>query len=298
LIKCFYHSSDLDGKCSAAIVRLKYPDCELFPIDYNDPFPWEDITATDTIVMVDFSLAASDMKYLAEKCKLVWIDHHATALDAAKVIGFEPEGLRKVGDAACELVWDYYFDSHYHPTAVIFLGRYDVWDHSNADVVPFQMGARMYALEPDDSMWKVLLVPPSMNPKETQDLVLKILGEGKIILEYEKQQNADLCRKHAFEVDWGGLKMIAVNSAKGSAVLDSVVKPEHDLTCTFSTNSVVWWVSLYSGKPDVHCGEIAKMFGGGGHKGAAGFTCNELPWLKANPKRDTLSEINELLGIL
>jgi hypothetical protein len=40
----------------------------------------------------------------------------------------------------------------------------------------------------------------------------------------------------------------------------------------------LWNVSLYSTKDDIDCGAIAKSFGGGGHKGAAGFQCDELPF--------------------
>jgi nanoRNase/pAp phosphatase (c-di-AMP/oligoRNAs hydrolase) len=39
-----------------------------------------------------------------------------------------------------------------------------------------------------------------------------------------------------------------------------------------------WKVSLYSTKPEIDCGAIAKTFGGGGHYSAAGFVCNRLPW--------------------
>lgn len=39
-----------------------------------------------------------------------------------------------------------------------------------------------------------------------------------------------------------------------------------------------WRVSLYSTKPEVDCGAIAKLLGGGGHRGAAGFICEKLPW--------------------
>jgi nanoRNase/pAp phosphatase (c-di-AMP/oligoRNAs hydrolase) len=37
-------------------------------------------------------------------------------------------------------------------------------------------------------------------------------------------------------------------------------------------------VSLYSKTVDVS--EIAKKYGGGGHKGAAGFQCKKLPFMK------------------
>lgn len=35
---CFYHSKDLDGKCSGAIVKYKFPDCNMIGIDYGDKF--------------------------------------------------------------------------------------------------------------------------------------------------------------------------------------------------------------------------------------------------------------------
>ena len=35
-MKCFYHRIDFDGVCSAAIVKAKYPECELIGIDYGD----------------------------------------------------------------------------------------------------------------------------------------------------------------------------------------------------------------------------------------------------------------------
>ncbi len=37
---CFYHSADLDGACSAAIIKLKHPECVLAPINYGNDFPW------------------------------------------------------------------------------------------------------------------------------------------------------------------------------------------------------------------------------------------------------------------
>jgi nanoRNase/pAp phosphatase (c-di-AMP/oligoRNAs hydrolase) len=35
---------------------------------------------------------------------------------------------------------------------------------------------------------------------------------------------------------------------------------------------------MYTDKEGVHVGNIAKKYGGGGHPGAAGFICKELPF--------------------
>jgi len=53
-MKCFYHSSDLDGHCSGAIVKQEYADCEMIGIDYGNKFPWDSIEIRETVFMVDF----------------------------------------------------------------------------------------------------------------------------------------------------------------------------------------------------------------------------------------------------
>lgn len=54
----------------------------------------------------------------------------------------------------------------------------------------------------------------------------------------------------------------------------------YDLMITFCRRKdKLWNVSLYSTKPEIDCGAICKAFGGGGHKGAAGFQCKELPFI-------------------
>jgi hypothetical protein len=65
-----------------------------------------------------------------------------------------------------------------------------------------------------------------------------------------------------------------------SQSFDSVYDTEkHDLMVPFAKMANgKWKVSLYSTKPEIDCGVIAKTFGGGGHKGAAGFICDKLPW--------------------
>ena len=76
-MKCFYHSADLDGHCSGAIVKHKYPECELIGINYGDEFPWDDLDIDDPIYMVDFSLQPFDqMIKLGKHFNLIWIDHH------------------------------------------------------------------------------------------------------------------------------------------------------------------------------------------------------------------------------
>jgi hypothetical protein len=53
---CFYHS-DLDGECSAAIIRkVNNGDIECIPVNYNTDFPFYLISKNDQVWIVDYSL--------------------------------------------------------------------------------------------------------------------------------------------------------------------------------------------------------------------------------------------------
>lgn len=277
-MKCFYHSADLDGKCSAAIIRMAYPNCALFGIDYGDEFPWGSIDPEEVVYMVDFSLQP-----FTEMCKLSgmvpnfhWIDHHKSALDEdAKPKDFHIHGLRKVGKAGCELVWEYLYPDTDLPLAVTLLGRYDVWDHkADVRVLAFQYGMRGKDGSPNnDDLWRDLLAPGV-------ETVNHIANEGNAIIRYEKTQNENYMKKFAFEVEFAGLKFIAANKHGSSQMFESVYDPkEHDGMMAFQMmKGGRWTVSIFTDKPGVDLGTIAKKNGGGGHAGAAGFQCDEIPF--------------------
>lgn len=289
-MKCFYHSADLDGHCSGAIVKFFNPECELFPINYGQDFPWDKIEKMERVFMVDFSLQPFEgMQRLNTLCDLVWIDHHKTAIDDAPTAGLLLKGLQRVGIGACALTWEY-FSSEPVPYAVILLAEYDVWNHTDTWTLPFQYGLRLKNTWPEERLiWGDLF-------RGGVDAVRPYVEAGRVILEYEAQTNAKFCKAYAFETlfNWGHkdcpneypthqFKAICVNKGfTNSKVFDSAWNPEkHDLMITFCRLPLPkqqWTVSLYSDKPEINCGAIAKSFGGGGHKGAAGFQCKELPF--------------------
>ena len=76
-----------------------------------------------------------------------------------------------------------------------------------------------------------------------------------------------------------GYKAFALNLGLcNSEYFKSVDNGTYDLLIPFSFDGDEWIISLYSRNIDVS--EIAKKYGGGGHKGAAGFHCKELPFCK------------------
>jgi len=292
MIKCFFHSSDLDGHCSGAIVKYKYPDAELFGINYGQPFPYDKISKEDTIIMVDFSLQPfSEMvklwKFVEESGHLVWIDHHVSSLkDANKTIvgndnNFESvcNGKRQNGKAGCELTWEYFFSNEKMPFAVSLLGRYDVWDLQEM-VLPFQFGFRLNETWPtNQELWQKFF-KEDWDEGSNDDLVMDTFRNGELILKYQKQENEKYSKSCAFEVKFEGYNAICINKLlTNSQLFESVYDPEgHDIMISFGLRSNgIWTMSFYTTKDDVDCSSIAKKFGGGGHKQAAGCNFKQLP---------------------
>jgi len=272
-----------DGHCSGAIVKYKFPECEMFGINYGDGFPWELIKEGEIVFMVDFALQPfnPDMIKLMDFCELVWIDHHKSAIaewegcvDDRQRLWLQGARCLDNSEAGCKLTWDYLFDTE-APRAVQLLSEYDVWNHTDDDTLPFQFGLRQYETHPNEQVfWRQLFEVEGLNPLD------QIIGEGTIILQYQATENKKRCSACAFETELDGLKCIALNQMlTNSQIFDSVWDAEkYDAMLTFGFRKGSWTVSLYSDKDDVDVSVIAKNRGGGGHKGAAGFQCQDLPF--------------------
>lgn len=104
-MKCFYHRSDLDGHCSGAIVKMRFPECEMIGVDYQDELPVFGYKYNEEIYIVDFSFKPEVMRELSERHILHWIDHHKSSIDNAHESGFLASGGKflEIGKAGCEL---------------------------------------------------------------------------------------------------------------------------------------------------------------------------------------------------
>lgn len=304
-MKCFYHSSDLDGHCSGAIIKKFNPDAELIGYNYGQAFPWDTIEADEVVFMVDVSLEIDDMVNLSRVCgRLVWIDHHIGIIRDFNALSTEQRmkfyGHLDTSMAACELCWNYCTDDMPMPDAVRLLGVYDSWrftPEQEAEVKAFQYGMRCEKeTRPEKSMdfWDGLL--RSMLDVQTTE----IQNRGNLIFKYQLAQNVKTCRSGAFitVLHYGkcekapappALVCVAVNSnLMNSDVFRSVYNPEeHDaMLCFYRSNKGFWRCSIYSTKENVDCSIYAKSYGGGGHKGAAGFQVESdtLPFILSSKK--------------
>lgn len=282
-MKCFYHS-DMDGKCAGAIVYKFYKvdrdytketgeECEFISIDYKDDFPLDTIKPNETVVIVDFSLQKDGefQRLLEITDNVIWIDHHKTAIEKHKFL--RVRGIRQVGVAGCELTWQFFYPQHDIPMVVKLLGDYDIWAFKYGDDTnKLQTGIRLYNTNPESEMWLRWLDSEYFPEEEIE--------KGAIALEYRNNYYTNLIKSWAFFTEFEGFKAIACNAGSVSSSLFDSVTEDYDIMISFVFDGKQWTVSLYS-KKDIDVSEIAKKYNGGGHKGAAGFQCKQLPFIKA-----------------
>lgn len=272
-MKCFYHKSDLDGHCSGAIIKREYPECEMIGVDYNDRLEKFDLIHGEKVFVVDFCFEPHQIMFELNKiCDLVWIDHHKTAIEWAHESGFLASSGQslEIGKAGCELTWEFLHDRPI-PYAVKMLGRYDVWDHSCPEVLPFQYGMRQEEnTRPDAEIWEYV-IGSIVSADE-------ILQRGQTILKYETNQSAKYAKGMAYEANFEGYKAIVMNKAyANSKAFDAVYDPDkHDIMILFGIKPGQCKYSLYSNKSEIDVSVIAAKYGGGGHIGAAGFYTENL----------------------
>lgn len=276
-VLCIYHLADHDGKGSAAIVGSVFEDVEFFGYDHNMNVPVDLVKKYEQIVICDIALPVDLMFELNEKCDLTWIDHHISVMKEydEKLGGRKPiKGLRRVGTAAVELTWEYFYPNKPVPEGVKLLALNDMYDLRNEKVRPFEYGMQSLGVnKPDDEVWRDIF-------SGALD-VDAVVEKGDAILAWVKMRNFRLSRSIAFEAEYKGLKGICANMPQGySEFFDSLPGVEnYDFMVNFYMDkSGMWKMTFYTGKDDVDVSKIAGDFGGGGHRAAAGASkLKELP---------------------
>jgi hypothetical protein len=313
-----FHSADWDGLFCREIARKFLPDAELIGWDFSDEpigIPSGQIYVLDLPCDRPFGFTFPPGK-APEKAEgfgnLIWIDHHKSSIESHPK---DIPGYRIDGVAACRLAWQWFQtlnhlkDSGYHnpneamktddvglpskqdfierkveePLAVRLAGEYDIWDKRDPNAELFQHGLRSRELGPDT--WDILLSGPTQPEGDKQglaELYVETLLEAGEALQYARtKENESIIKHNGFTMHWEGLCFLACNAARYNSLLFTAgLKPEHDACLGFNWNGKAWTVSFYHapGKEHIDLSVLAVKYGGGGHRGAAGYTSATWPF--------------------
>ena len=277
-----YHNGCPDGFAAAYIAKLKYPEAKLMPRDHGLEPPYEEVTGKDVLV-VDFSWRTreqNDKLFSLAKSFRIY-DHHKSAQEA---IGDAEYAIFDMDRSGAGLTWDYLFgkielpiyidgkftgeyiesvDSEPRPWWVDYVENGDLWRFTlpESKAVNAFIMTTAYDLEAwrlmtetklEDAITKGRAIELEINKyirevtKQTQVGSLNILDKhysvGVVNIPYLHTSDVGNALAHRYDIGLGWFE-------------------RHDGMVQFSARSI----------GDIDVSAIAKAFGGGGHKNAAGW---------------------------
>lgn len=282
--KVFFHS-DLDGYTAGSIVSTVFNDCQFIECNYDNRInPLKYLQRGDDVIVVDYSFLPDEMIRLREQCNLTWIDHHISAIDDSVKYGYEDvKGLREIGLSGAELTWKFYYGDSI-PEFVQLVGDYDTFrsygkNRFNKTVLPFFFGAEMFlpGLNPKNQGKEFFL----FEPEKLQSLAKKFIRLGEVVYRYKKMAFSKINRDNAFVRKIWDLRVLCLNTCEIGSLCLTLPKTfdpqKHDMILCYNFNGEKWSYGFYTNDhPEVDCSKIARIYGGGGHRCAAGAVTNHL----------------------
>ena len=272
---CVYHD-DLDGICSAAIVRKAHPDCEFKAINYGDSIDFNEFVGRH-LILVDFSFPTKMMNKIFEATNnkqiktFTWIDHHKTAKEKNLEMwrsDYIP-GIRSTEKAACELTWIYFFFPDITiPKCVKLIAARDMWKDLR-DAEEFCEYANIMLTYPTNVLFPMFFE----NSPISKQFIKNYVEKGNILL-LGKRHRIEESFNEGYDATFEGHKCRVVNTNHDISELGEYIYKDkvYPVAFIWSERKGKIIVNLRSKTVDVS--KLAKKHGGGGHPSASGFELN------------------------
>ncbi len=306
-----YHANCTDGFGAAFAAWLELGDkAEYIPMGYGQEIVPTQIATERVVYVLDFSFPRHTMEGLfAVAQRVVWLDHHKTAFEmwcggyrkgdrftAIPLGGADPLKHYVVLDdnfSGAYLAWEYFHPGTEVPMLIQHIDDYDRWQFKMRGTKEIARAIRSYQPWSFDQ-WEGLLLDEHYGSMCTEG--------GAILRAHNQNVQAALKQAQPCEIwSWvpfanapgsviNGFIRYSLNGLAANAPAFLASDLGHELANQSGTFGLVWSMA---GDGQVHCAlrsngdydvsAIAKVFGGGGHRNAAGFSTDIdtlVSWLK------------------
>lgn len=274
-----YHSPCLDG-FSAAWVASRYMlvtdrQIELIPVVHGELPPRVD---GKRVLIIDFSYPRDMLLELKDEAEdLLVLDHHSDAEERLAGLDFAVFDQNRSGAG---LAWDFFFPSRKMPAMLQYIQDRDLWKFDLGDHTR-EWHAYLSTFAFDLDVWTEAALDA-----ET-DTVWRPAGQA--ILRYQKEiinqlvADARMMRVFIKGEELWRWKMPVANASRhfvsevGHAL--AAANPNHPGALVWSFADGKYVCSLRALKDGDSMIDIARMFGGGGHRAAAGFRARNMEFV-------------------
>lgn len=291
---CIYHFPCDDGFASAWVARKRWPGITMAPTNYGQPFPDADFRGKNVLI-ADFSYkpdAVSELMMSLGARSIVMLDHHKTAQADLKDFQVELCGgaqfratnvggmlsdMRELDRPAvlarfdmersgASLTWEFCFPDHEQPPFIAMIEDRDLWRMKLPSTRAFSLYLRSFPYDFD--AWDVIA-------QEIVDDTAAVLDEAHAIERFYDRKIAEMLPTAVIR-DIGKWKCVPVAHAPyafASDLANEMLKahPAAPFAAVVVDAYGARTYSLRSTDDRQDVSEVARSFGGGGHRNAAGF---------------------------
>lgn len=255
-----YHGKCYDGFGAAfAAWKALGDNAKYIPMGYGNTV--QDVTDYyNTIYISDFSFDEATLLKLKKNAdKIVLLDHHKTAEEMLKpLIGKYPdiEIYFDMNKSGALMTWEYFHGTDNVLQLIKHISDRDLWQ---------------FKLDGSREIHAALLAYPMSFKVWDSFNVVELEKEGQVLLK-NLDSNVAKIVDNRFNIAFEGMDVPVVNtsiawSEVGNKLVEETKKP---FVMSFTDLGEKIMFSLRS-IPEFDCTEIAKKYGGGGHKNASGF---------------------------
>ena len=278
MIHILYHANCVDGFTAAWVVRKALLSetvkeigesnaMEFHACSYGCEIP-DSIKPEDTVCIVDFSMSREQTHTLLNTVginNLIILDHHKSAIE--KLDGIELEGILDTSRSGAMLAWNYFFPHLEVPELVKYVQDYDLWQFKLPNSK--EISAYISTLEFTFKQWDEL-------EKDLNDNAgMMIAHQVGATLLRKLQMDIESAIKFGARIETvAGYNVPVLNcprawaSEAGNMLCKKFTDAKFAMTW-IQNNQGDFNLSFRSiGEFDVS--KIAEIFGGGGHRNAAG----------------------------
>lgn len=282
---CIWHKGCMDGFGAAWSVIRAYgeDDVELFGGVYEQPAPTDaDVHGRD-VYIVDFSYDEATLRRLAAAAESVTIiDHHKTAQATIETLLSEGvvKGCFAMDKSGALLAYEWFFPHEEVPALIQHISDRDLWLYELEGTR--EVCAAMYSYPMDYRVWCDLMALP----------ITELIVQGGAIDRDHLKKVTTHVNNAATQVDICGYTVPALNAPPSwSSDAGNIMCKGHPFAVTYYIDNGGINVSLRSDKATgIDVSDIARAFGGGGHRNAAGFRLVDLSELADTQPLPALQE--------
>lgn len=273
----FFHGNCFDGFGAAFAAWKKLGDsAKYIPVSYGkEHISDTEFNSEDEVYIVDYSVSNEEFEKLAALVSnVVVLDHHKTALERFTGLSPYPDKRFKhvapgvyvdfnMDKSGALITWEYFHPDKHVPMLIKWISDRDLWQFAYSETKAIHALLTSYKM--DFEVWDTLLQIGETKPYE-------MINTGRILLSQQDQTVAMICKKVYF-TNIAGYTVPIVNASShwsevGTKLVD--MYPSHKFAGSYmEMPDGTRMYSLRSSGFDVAA--IAELFGGGGHKTAAGF---------------------------